>query len=217
MDQTQSHSHCDCQSARRRFLQLSLALGALALAPGALAADSIRSLRGKVMVDGKLANEQTDIDSGSLLETGADGHLVFTFGQDAFLLRANSSLQLEPDGAAIGVLRLSTGAMLAVFGKGNKQVATATATIGIRGTGIYLEATPEETYFCLCYGEVELQRPTSGPEQETQAFAATRHSAIRIPPQPASISATPQRNHTDAELEMLESLVGRPPHLYAKS
>ena len=187
------------------------------MAPAGQAADSIRSLRGKVKVDGKPASETTPINSSSLLETGADGHVVFTVGQDAYLLRANSSLQLEPDGAAIGVLRLLTGALLAVFGKGNKQVATPTATIGIRGTGIYLEATPEETYFCLCYGEVELQRPSSGPEPETQAFAASRHSAIRVPPQPAGISAASQFNHADAELEMLEKLVGRPPHLYAKS
>lgn len=213
----QLHLHCHCQSPRRRFLQLSLALGALVLVPRTLAADSIRSLHGKVKVDGKPADERTPITSSSLLETGADGQVIFTLGQDAFLLRANSNVQLEPDGAALAVLRLLSGALLAVFGKGIKQIATPTATIGIRGTGLYLEATSEETYFCLCYGNVELQRRGAGPEQDTQAFASTRHSAVRIPLQPAEMSVAPQLNHTDAELELLESLVGRPPHLYAKS
>jgi len=34
---------------------------------------------------------------------------------------------------------------------------TATTTAGIRGTGIYVEASPERTYFCTCYGTVEIE------------------------------------------------------------
>ena len=55
-------------------------------------------------------------------------------------------------------LRLLTGSLLSVFGeRGANQalsVNTSTATIGIRGTGIYMEAEPDLTYLCTCYGTV---------------------------------------------------------------
>ena len=48
-------------------------------------------------------------------------------------------------------LRLLTGKMLAVFGPNNPQrIATATATIGIRGTGVYAEADPDT---CDCVAD----------------------------------------------------------------
>lgn len=34
---------------------------------------------------------------------------------------------------------------------------SSTATAGIRGTGIYVEASPERIYFCTCHGAVEIE------------------------------------------------------------
>ena len=40
-----------------------------------------------------------------------------------------------------------------MFPKGRQlRLTTQTATIGIRGTGVYVEAEPSQTYFCTCYG-----------------------------------------------------------------
>jgi hypothetical protein len=80
-----------------------------------------------------------------------------SFGDDAFMLRGGSSLKIETGGQAMtSVLRLITGALLAVFGHGDKSVITRAAAIGVRRTGLYLDTAPEQTYFCTCYGETEL-------------------------------------------------------------
>ena len=51
-------------------------------------------------------------------------------------------------------LRVVTGAVLSVFSPGeSKTLRTSTATIGIRGTAVYLEAEESRTYVCTCYGE----------------------------------------------------------------
>jgi hypothetical protein len=66
-------------------------------------------------------------------------------------------------------------------------------------------------YFCLCYGEALVEGPGMG---EGKLVKTTHHEqplllneeggVIRVEPGPF-------RNHTDAELVMLEALVGREP------
>lgn len=36
------------------------------------------------------------------------------------------------------------------------RVETSTGSIGIRGMGFYVEASPEQTYFCTCYGVTDV-------------------------------------------------------------
>ena len=43
---------------------------------------------------------------------------------------------------------------------------TTTATIGVRGTGVYLESDPEQTYFCTCYGITDIA--ANNDEQSTK-------------------------------------------------
>src|SRR5260370_33376799 len=87
--------------------------------------------------------------SGETISTGADGQVVFVVGRDAMMVRPNSSLTLVSNG-----FRLVTGAVLSVFASGEaKQLRTPTATIGIRGTAVSLEAKPDRTYRCTCSGE----------------------------------------------------------------
>ncbi len=52
--------------------------------------------------------------------------------------------------------------MLSVFGKGRTRVETKTAVLGVRGTGVYIEAEPERTYICVCYGKIELTARATG-------------------------------------------------------
>lgn len=198
---------------RRRFLIGSAALGASVLFQGAARSASVRELEGSVTVNGKPATRATAVRPGDLIETGPNSKLVFVVGQDAFLLRARSRLRLErPTSSgkvAVVGLRLENGALLAVFGKGSHLVETATATASIRGTGVYLEASAEQTYFCTCYGAVEL-RDRAGKERKL--VVAGHHTPTMIYAQRAEgqlLATAAVKDHTDAELIMLDALVGR--------
>ncbi len=200
---------------RREFLVASAAVGATLLLPGAARTASVRELQGSVSVNGKPATAATRVRTGDLIETGPDSKLVFVLGQDAFLLRERSSLKLEnPTSSgkvAIASLRLETGALLAVFGKGSRLIETGTAkaAAGVRRTGVYLEASAEQTYFCTCYGTVEL-RDKAG--RQRKLLVSTYHTPTIIYGQVVAgrlLAAAALKDHTDAELIMLDGLVGR--------
>ena len=202
-----------CPLHRRRFLTASAALGVAVLIPGGVHAADVRELAGTVKVNGKPATRKTRVRPGDVVETGPKSKVVFVIGQDAFLLREQSRLNLDKSKpgkeAVIAGLRLVTGALLAVFGKGLRTIETATATAGIRGTGVYIEASPTQTYFCTCYGEVELRDKArtvrklvvSGYHTPNMIFAQLVGGKMMAPAE--------VKDHTDDELIMLEKLVGR--------
>jgi len=206
-------------SCRRVFLSGSAALAAGALLPLSAAAQGtgrIDTLRGAVRVNGRPIDRNGAIRPGDQVATGADGYLVFALGQDAFMLRANSELQLEPSPEPLLVtgLRLLTGALGAVFGRRQRagaKIITPTVTAGIRGTGCYVEARGAATYFCTCYGTIEMASSVNPRERVT---ATTRHhdapSLFFSKPHNGSLIAPAgMQTHTDAEMDMLERCVGR--------
>ena len=119
-------------------------------------------------------------------------------------------------------MRVVTGKVLSVFGKGSRTIAVSTATIGIRGTGCYIEdegsGADARTYFCLCYGSVELT-PTYAP-QERETYSTTHHDKpmyiYNNMAMPKMIVPAGVINHSDAELQLLENLVGRWPPFYGQ-
>lgn len=135
-------------------------------------------------------------------------------GADAFVLRENSRLETQGGGGVTDLLRLTTGALLSVFGRTPrpKVLQGITATVGIRGTGLYLEAEQQRTYVCLCYGVAEISA-RDDPSVKEQAvsrhhdmpryvYAAGAGENTRIQP-------APFKNHDDLELMLIETLVGR--------
>jgi hypothetical protein len=56
------------------------------------------------------------------------------------------------------------------------QLKTKTATVGIRGTGVYLEADPEQTYFCTCYGVADV---TANDDPESKDTVVAQHTTGR--------------------------------------
>ncbi len=173
-------------------------------------------LEGDVRVNGKPAAVGQTVRAGDVVETGRDGQTVFVIGEDAFLLRAASRLELQGDNLVVNGLRILTGKLLSVFGKGRKLVVTSTATAGIRGTGLYVEADAQKSYICTCYGEVQLGA-TDDPAA-TEVVRTTHHDQPRYIYAKDSgrtgaqlIARAPVINHTDEELIMLESLVWRSP------
>jgi hypothetical protein len=202
-----------CPLYRRQFMAGSAALGVALLLPGGAPAAAVRELEGSVQVNGKSATRKTRVRPGDVIETGPKSKLVFVVGQDAFLLREQSQLSLDKakgsKEAVISGLRLLTGALLAVFAKGPRTIETATATAGIRGTGVYIEASATETYFCTCYGEVEL-RDKAGTARKLIVSGYHTPNMIYARPVDGKVMAPAAfKGHTDDELIMLDRLVGR--------
>ncbi|MGH8764792.1 MAG: hypothetical protein ACRET8_03660 [Burkholderiales bacterium] len=200
--------------ATAAFIASQMAWLREALAAGSLEKGVYR-VRGDVRINGNPAREGMDLHGGDVITTGPGGELVFVAGKDAFMVRANSRVELEGAAGALVLngLRIVTGAVLSVFTPGQpKTIRTATATIGIRGTGIYVQAEASRTYACTCYGEAELASAADPSARET--VRTTHHDQPRYimdTGAPIMLMMAPIINHTDAELIFLESLAGRRP------
>jgi hypothetical protein len=219
----------DKDDPRRQFLVNALSLGVFA---GANAAGifqashalgkvppklpqgrSIYKLKGLVTVDGKIADINTLIGPNSLIKTGSNSQVIFVVASDAFILRSNSQLELGGSGLLIQGMRILSGKLLSVFGKreDTHRITTSTATIGIRGTGVYIESDPEISYVCTCYGHtlvsanadpsVKQDIVTKHHDRPVYVLAATGGKKLILP--------APVINHSDTELALIEELVGR--------
>lgn len=182
--------------------------------PKRLTGQSIHKLRGKVWVNGKLANLKTRIGPNDSVRTGSQSRVSFVVGNDAFLLRSNSHLKMAARNSTggLGLLRLLTGKLLGVYGKGpQRAVKTVTATIGIRGTGVYVEADEQRSYVCTCYGVTDVYTADEKTKTTVKAKHHDRPLYVIKDEQGERIEDAPFINHTDEELELLEALVGRKP------
>lgn len=200
---------------RRSFLQAAAAWTAAGgfAAAHAQSRGNIVELIGDALVNGgRLRPEQT-IVSGDQIETGPGASLVFVIGNSSFMVRQNSRLVVERGYSInfVSVLRLLTGAVASVWGKGgNRQILTPTLTAGIRGTGVYtevFEAQNKRSYFCNCYGLVDM---SSGTDQVVSESSYHQSFWGEVEPKSGRY-LTPAKaiNHTDEELEFLARLVNQ--------
>jgi hypothetical protein len=212
----------DARRSRRELLRRIAASGALgaagisgwiseALAKGDLgAAQGVNRLEGTATVGGKPARVGTPVPLGERVATGPHSMAVVVVGEDAFLLRANTVIEPRGSRGVLSDLLISTGRVLTVFAKKPVEIRASHATIGIRGTGAYLEVDPGSVYFCLCYGEALVQ----GPGMDAKLVKTTHHEQpllLRDAGATMRVEPGPFRNHTDDELVLLEALVGREP------
>ena len=148
------------------------------------------------------------VQTGDQLQTGPGASMVFVMGNASFLVRQNTLMTVERGATlnAVSLLRLVTGAVASVWSKGgNRSILTPTLTAGIRGTGVYTEVLPEQdnrTYFCNCYGTVEL---VSGDVRKVSV--ADYHQSFWSQTQGAAVAPAGAINHTDEELEFLAKLI----------
>lgn len=209
-------------AARREWLLRLAASGALggagligvvarALAAGDLGGkQGVVRLQGSATVAGQPAREGTAVKLGERVATGADSQAVIVLDKDAFLMRSNTVIETTVHDGVLANLLVSTGRVLSVFSKKPVNIKAASATIGIRGTGCYLEVDDAGVYFCLCYGEATV----GGPNMAEQLVKTTHHeSPLQLTQSAGTMTSRPGgfKNHTDAELIMLEALVGREP------
>lgn len=200
---------------RRGFLQAAAAWTATGgfAAAHAQQRTNIVELRGDAMLNGQRLTPAQTIQTGDSVETGPDSQLVFVVGNSSFLVRQNTRLTVErgPTLNAVSVLRMLTGAVASVWGRGNtRQIVTPTLTAGIRGTGVYTEVFAQQgyrSYFCNCYGVVDMN---AGPDRTVsrsdyhQSFwgeVEARNGRFLTPAKAI--------NHTDEELEYLAKLVNQ--------
>lgn len=201
--------------SRRKFLITASVMPLVAIIPiKAMAANSvIHDLQGTVTINKKPLTRASDIKNGDEITVSTGGKLVFSLGEDAFLVRGGSTLQVyvAENSAFVSALRLVNGAVLGVFGKrkSTTQIYTVTATIGIRGTAVYAAVTPDKLYTCTCYGHTDLIVGLDSAD-----VIATHHNAHVVTNGingNAQMKAFEVIDHNDDELRMLEALVGRKP------
>lgn len=200
---------------RRGFLQAAAAWTATGgfTAAHAQQRSNVVQLLGDVQVNGQRLSSQQTVQTGDDIQTGPGSSLIFVIGNASFLVRQNSRLTVERGRSltAVSLLRLVTGAVASVWGKGyDRSIVTPTLTAGIRGTGVYTEVFPEQnsrSYFCNCYGVVNMD--AGG---DAAVSRADYHQAFwgEVEPRNGRM-LTPARaiNHTDEELEFLAQLVNQ--------
>lgn len=174
---------------------------------------SIYTLEGSATINGAAASLNSGIKPGDTVETGRSSRLIFVDRGNAHILRENSRVTLPSPSDTANVLRVFTGVLLSVFGRRKRRLVTSSATIGIRGTGVYIEANPEESYICTCYGTADLMPFESEVVEET--VVSEHHDepryAVRDGGAGKRFRRAPFKDHTDLELALIEGLVGRSP------
>lgn len=200
---------------RRSFLRAAAAwtaMGGFASAQ-AQARSNIVELQGDALINGQRLLPDHTIQTGDQIATGPGAILVFVVGNASFKVRQNTQMAVERGASlnTVSILRMLAGAVASVWGSGStRQIVTPTLTAGIRGTGVYTEVSAKDegrSYFCNCYGTVDL---IAGGEQLTsqsqyhQAFWAEVQAR-----QGRMLTPAGAINHTDEELEMLARLVGQ--------
>ncbi len=223
---------------RRRLLIKALAAGLFSSAVGSREAraqvlgarpaplppgKSIYRIEGEVQVNGQPATHDTHIAASATIETGKNSEVVYVVGESAFLQRSESHVTLETkeaDSMIVSATQMLTGKILSVFPSGRPvHMTTKNASIGIRGTGVYMESDPEQTYFCTCYGTADIVAASDPMSRETVMSRHHDRPLYILAGEQAgqNIRVAPFIDHTDQELMLIEALVGRsPPFVFPK-
>ncbi len=197
---------------RREVVKAAAAWLAAGGLPAAMAQQrsNVVQLTGDALLNGSRLLPGQSVQTGDQLQTGPGSSMIFTMGNASFLVRQNTMMSVERGASlnTVSLLRMVTGAVASVWTKGsNRSIITPTLTAGIRGTGVYTEVSPDQdsrTYFCNCYGTVELN--AGG---DSTVSVAQYHQSFWTQPKSAALVPAGAINHTDEELEFLADLVGQ--------
>ncbi|OQW91647.1 MAG: hypothetical protein BWK79_16390 [Beggiatoa sp. IS2] len=209
--------------SRRNFLGTSIAL--LGMINGcSVHLPVIRKMQGGVRVNDTPATFDTRIHSGDTITTETNSSVVCVIGDNAYQLGENSQMQIHwrslddswgqlirpsyaEDGTFVNTLRMISGTLTSVFGSSEKQIHIPSATIGIRGTGVFIKINSDSTYFCTCYGQTQVTTKQSSQ----QIVSATHHKAFLLSHDTNNPTIISQdlKFHQDSDLYPLVALVGK--------
>ena len=168
---------------------------------------------GEVFIDGMPLKNVKQLKLNATIETKPNASVRFSIHKNAFLLKESTRVRFshKKNGVLEGIEVLN-GALLGVFDKGKKTIKTPTVTAGLRGTGVFVRARKNYTYFCDCYGKVDIvgtKHKHLYKELNTKNHGAFEFFNIGE----KHLLVTPQKalEHTNEQLRFLESLVGRVP------
>lgn len=203
---------------RRDTLKAAAAWVAMGGLPAAMAQQrsNIVELTGDALVNGSRLLPGQTIQTGDQIQTGPGASLVFALGNASFRVRQNSMMAVERGAtlSIVSLLRIVTGGVVSVWNKGNngssRAILTPTLTAGIRGTGVYTEVLPQQnnrTYFCNCYGTVDLD--AGGSKAQSQSDYHQSFWADAEDKNGSKLSQAKFLDHTDEELEFLARLINQ--------
>lgn len=161
---------------------------------------------GEVLINSKPITNKMVISLDDVIQTEKGASIRFNIGADAFMAKENSRFSVKKSGSA-KTLDVISGGVLAVFKGKNHKVKTPNLTAGMRGTAIYTLVEDGKSYFCDCYGEVDVDHIGT---HKKRALKATHHNPIWVTKNDIK-SANEMIGHTDKELRTLEAMVGRIP------
>ena len=203
---------------RRDTLKAAAAWMTMGGLPTAIAQQrsNVVELVGDALLNGRRLLPNQTIQTGDRIETGPGAGLVFALGNASFRVRQNTMMTVERGStlSAVSLLRIITGGVVSVWNKDSKgsvrAIVTPTLTVGIRGTGVYTEVLPQQnsrTYFCNCYGTVDLDAGGSRAQSLSsyhQSFWADAGETNG-----SRLSRAKFLDHTDEELEFLARLINQ--------
>ena len=197
---------------RRDFLQAAALWAAWggAATVHAQSRSNVVQLQGDALVNGSKLLPQQTIQTGDQITTGPQSTLIFVLGSSSFHVRQNSMMTVErgPTLNAVSLLRLLSGAVVSVWGRGaNRRITTPTMTAGIRGTGVYTEVFANQdnrSYFCNCYGTVDVAAGADRAVSQSEYHQAFWGEVV--PKNGKMLTPAKAINHTDEELEFLARL-----------
>ena len=200
---------------RRNVIKAAAAWIAMGGLPAAMAQQrsNVVQQTGDALLNGNRLQPGQTIQTGDQIQTGPGASLVFVMGNSSFLVRQNSIMIVERGATlnAVSLLRIVSGAVASIWNKGgSRSIVTPTLTAGIRGTGVYTEVFPQQdnrTYFCNCYGTVELN--AGGSQTLSQADYHQSFWAEATAVNGSRLTPADYFNHTDAEQEFLAGLINQ--------
>ena len=164
-------------------------------------------LEGEVTVNNASVEIGDPVLDSDIVATGPDSYCEIVFGgKNVFRLEENTVADIDWSGSSVNI---NKGAIGAVFTKLEAVVAsedvfsvkTPTAVAGVRGTVFYIKVEdPENTYICICNGELDL-----GETYKDLNVAADHHKAYRFTGTGDSVSYTSagMLYHDDPKMESI--------------
>lgn len=188
------------------FLIVSIMYVSTAMAAGDAV---IYSFKAPILVNGKLASQNTPISFGDEILTGDKAQIVLKLDGSVYRLGSRTRLKL-PETTENFSFNVFFGSVLAVFKRNTpKTIYTNTAVLGVRGTGLFLHVDNQQTYLCTCYGDIDFS-DANNPKHKLHVHGEY-HQVTAFNQQTHSFSKPAMVGHITQDLFDLEALAQRTP------